>query len=318
MNDLLERYLGAVCSYFYGRKRHRVYNDLKKEIQSSVYQYDDLEAMLVNYGHPRCVALSYGYRPILNHTYNPKIVVFVERLIFMVSGIYLFFSTLYYLQQFNCLPFQSTQHVVSTIYMSTIITWLLSNPVVIMLMIALLSCLILFLLDKRHPADQTPIPKWNIKTLNSLPHQSHYPYRTTETIFMFIFGLYFLTYTLFFSSDIILVIQHESFQMIHLMTYFFQPFIMIILVDYFIDITKKRYTKKYLKYSSLINLFTLSSLIIFIYNSYFLKDYLLPFHISFEYTLVNIFILGAIFMISMISLYKLMRNLKSYRSLFRK
>lgn len=318
MNDLLERYLGAVCSYFYGAKRHRVYNDLKKEIQSSVYQYDDLEAMLVSYGHPRCVAMSYGYRPILNHTYNPKVVVVFEKIIFMVSGIYLFFSTLYYLQQFNCLPFQSTQHVVSTIYMSTIITWLLSNPVVIMLSISIVSCLILFLLDKRNPTDQSPQPKWSIQMLNSLPHQSHYPYRAVETIFMIIFTLYFLAYTLFFSSQIILVIQHESYQMIHLMTYFFQPFIMIIFVDYFIDITKKRYTKKYLKYSSLINLFTLISLIIFIYNSYFLKDYLLPFDVSFEYTLVNIFILGAIFMILMISLYKLIRNLKSYRSLFRK
>ena len=27
MNDLLERYLGAVCSYFFGRKRQYVYHD---------------------------------------------------------------------------------------------------------------------------------------------------------------------------------------------------------------------------------------------------------------------------------------------------
>ncbi|MEG0275526.1 MAG: hypothetical protein RR630_00710 [Coprobacillus sp.] len=318
MNDLLERYLGAVCSYFNGPKRHKVYRDLKREIQSSVHQYDDLEAMLVSYGHPRCVALSYGYRPLLNHTFNPKVVVFVEKLVFIVSGIYLFFSTLYYLQQFNCLPFQTTQHVVSSIYMSTFFTWLLSNPFVIMLSISVISCIIFFLLDRKYPADLSPLEHWNIETLNSLPHQSHYPYRITETVFMVIFTLYFFIYTLFFSSDTILIIQHESYQMIHLMTYFFQPFIMIIFVDYFIDMTKKRYTKRYLKYSSLINLFTLSSLIIFIYNSDLLKDYLLPFGVSFEYTLVNIFILGAIFMISLISLYKLMRNLKSYRSLFRK
>ena len=31
MNDLLERYLGAVCSYFLGPKRHRVYTDLKEQ-----------------------------------------------------------------------------------------------------------------------------------------------------------------------------------------------------------------------------------------------------------------------------------------------
>ncbi|MEG0366778.1 MAG: hypothetical protein RR585_08080, partial [Coprobacillus sp.] len=77
-------------------------------------------------------------------------------------------------------------------------------------------------------------------------------------------------------------------------------------------------TKKYLKYSSLINLFTLVTLATFIINSQFLKNYLLPLDISFEYSLVNFFIIGAIFTISFISLYKLIRNLKSYRSLFRK
>lgn len=318
MNDLLERYLGAVCSYFNGPKRHQVYNELKNEIQASAHQYDDLEAMLISYGHPRSVALSYGYRPILNHTYNPKVIIFVEKLVFIVSGIYLFLSTLYYLQQFNCLPFQSTQHVVSSIYMSTFFTWLLSNPFLIMLTISIISCVIFVLLDKAHPVAQEEESIWTVKQLNSLPHQSHYPYRITETVFMILFTLYFFVYTLFFSSEIILVIQHESYQMIHLMTYFFQPFIMIIFVDYFIDITKKRYTKKYLKYSSLINLFTISSLFTFIYNSDLLKDYLLPFNNSFEYTMVNTFIIGALFMISMISLYKLVRNLKSYRSLFRK
>ena len=46
MNDLLERYLGAVCSYFFGRKRQYVYHDLKTQISQSVHQYEDMEDLL--------------------------------------------------------------------------------------------------------------------------------------------------------------------------------------------------------------------------------------------------------------------------------
>ena len=34
MNDLLERYLGAVCSYFLGPKKHYVYFDLKNLLKN--------------------------------------------------------------------------------------------------------------------------------------------------------------------------------------------------------------------------------------------------------------------------------------------
>ena len=125
---------------------------------------------------------------------------------------------------------------------------------------------------------------------------------------MIIFIIFFICYGIFFSSDMIIQIQHESYQMIHMMTYFFQPFIMIIIFDYFIDMTKKIYTKKYLKYNFLINLFTIVSLSIFVINSQFLSDYLLPMT-YFQYILVNTFIILALFFIYSISLYKLIRNI---------
>jgi hypothetical protein len=318
VNDLLERYLGAVCSYFLGPKRHRVYTDLKEQIQKSAHHYDDLEDLLVSYGHPRSVALSYGYRPFLQHIYNPKIVNFIEKTVFIVSGIYLFFSTLYYLQQLNCLPFQSTEHVTATLNTSTLLTWLLSHPFIIMGSIAVISFIALIILDYKNRVTQEIDPLWSLDKLYKLPHQSHYPSHIAETVLMIIFTIFFSIYAIFFSRDIIMQIQHESYQMIHLMTYFFQPFIMIIFVDYIIDMTKKRYTKKYLKYSTAINIFTLTALTIFVVNSGFLKDYLLPLNINFNYTMVNVFIMSALIMIYMISLYKLLRNLKSYRSLFRK
>lgn len=318
MNDLLERYLGAVCSYFFGRKRQFVYQDLKNQISQSAHQYEDMEDLLMSYGHPLSVAYSYGYRPTLFHRFNPHIVNLIEKFVFLISGIYLFFSTLYYLEQFGCLPFQSTNHVVTTMNTSSLITALLSYPILTMIGIIAIAFIILAILDKKYSISQDLDLNWNLEILDRLPHPSHYPNHSVETIFMFIFIIFFIAYAIFFSSDLIIRIQHESYQMIHMMTYFFQPFIMIIIFDYFIDMTKKIYTKKYLKYSFIINLFNIVSLSVFVINSHFLNNYLLPYNMNFEYMLVNAFIIIALCFIYFISLYKLFRNIKSYRSLFKK
>lgn len=318
MNDLMERYLSAVCSYFMGPKRKVIYKDLKKQLQANAKNYDNLEDLLIDYGHPRSLALSFGYRPFISHIYNPKVVNLIERIVFSLSFIYLFFSTLYYLQQLNCLPFLSTQQIASTLNDSTFLTWILLHPMIVMSGIFIIAALELFILDYKNSLKQEHDLKWDLKTLYKLCPPSHYPYHVIETIFIIIFTIFFFFFSLFFTSHKILEIQHASSQMIHLMTYFFQPFIMIIYLDYIIDLTKKKYTKKYLKYSSFINLFTIVALITFIVNSEYLQYYLLPLNITFSYFLVNFFIIGAISIILFISLYKLLRNIKSYRSLFKK
>lgn len=318
MNDLLERYLGAVCSYFFGRKRQLVYQDLKEQIGQSVHQYEDMEDLLMSYGHPLSVAYSYGYRPTLFHRFHPKAVSIIEKFVFLISGIYLFFSTLYYLEQFGCLPFQSTNQVVTKINTSSLITALLSYPILTMMGIIIIAFCILALLDKKYPINQDLDLHWELTDLDQLPHPSHYPNHTIVTLFMIVFCIFFIAYAVFFSSDLIIKVQHESYQMIHMMTYFFQPFIMIIIFDYFIDMTKKIYTKRYLKHSFIINVFTIISLTIFVINSHFLNHYLLPYNKNFEYTLINAFIIIALCFIYFISLYKLVRNIKSYRFLYKK
>lgn len=318
MNDLLERYLGAVCSYFLGPKKHYVYFDLKKHIQSSVKHYDDMEDLLVSYGHPRSVALSYGYRPLFQHVFNPQIVNCIEKRVFIISEIYLFLSTLYYLYQFNCLPFLTDYHIITTIHSSTFFTFILSNPILVMGSIIIISFIYLLICDKQNPVNQEFDPQWSLQKLYKLPHQSHYPDHMFETLFMFLFTIFFMSFVIFFSRDVIMQIQHESYKMIHMMTYFFQPFVMMIYLDYVVDMTKKVYTKKYLKYSSLINLYNIITLSIFVINSHFLKDYLLPFQSNTNYTSVNIFIITALILIYSISLYKLFRNIRSYLSLFKK
>ena len=315
MDDLLERYLGAVCSYFITPSRKHVYKDLKKQIQSSMYQYESLEDLLISYGHPRSVALGYGYRPITQHIFNKQIVDLVEKTVFAISGIYLFFSTLYYLQQLNCLPFQQTKHVVAAIDSSNLITWLLSHPIFVLTTFALTSLLILILLEHKYKVPQELVLPWTKEDLYALPHQSNYPKHTVETILMIIFSIFFLSYHAFFAREVIYQIQHESYQMIHIMTYFFQPFMMIIYFNYVMDMSRKMYSRKYLKFSSLIDLFIIISLSIFIINSKLLKDYLLPFQ-DINYIFIDIFIIGALIMIYTIASYKLLCNLKAYKYLF--
>lgn len=317
MNNLTERYIGAVCSYFTILKKKKVQKDLEETLEREASHYENEEDMLLDFGHPKSVALGYGYRPFTPFSFHPKIISRVEKYIYGISGIYLFLSTFYYLYQFKVLPFQSTNTVVSSLSSSNFFTMILSKPIPVMLLIALFSLLALFILNNNSDESYKNI-QWDLETLQSLPHPSHYPNHLAETVLMIIFGLFFFLFTLFFSREVILFIQHSSYQMIHLMIYFFQPFIMIILFDYFIDMTKKIYTRRYIVYTTIINLFILLSLSIFIIKSDFLKDYLLPSQISIEYSMVNFFIIGALVLIYLISFYKLVRNLRSYLLLFKK
>ncbi len=314
MNEIQERYIGAVCSYFLGNKRKKVYKNLKENIEKT--QYDDLKQTLIQYGHPFSVALSYGYKPLFYHLFNKKVVYDVERNSFIISGIYLVVSTLYYLQQFNCLPFFSNHKIFEDINSSSLISWILIHPFYILGSIFLIAIICLFIMDHKHAVSQKRTLKWDIDELNKLPHSSHYPNHTFNSYLIVLFILYFIIYSLIFSSSMIIEIQHSTYQMIHLMTYFFQPFILMILFDYFIDMTKKTYTKRYLTATISINIFIVVALSIFIINTSFLKEYLLPFSLNIKFDFVNFLIIGALLFIFGISLYKLICGIRSYRSLF--
>lgn len=317
MNDLIERYIYAVCAYFYGPKRKKVYMDLKQNIYNSYHSNKDAEKLLLEYGHPRSVAYCYGYREIFEHIFNPKIVSLIELFIFFFSIIYLFFSTLYYLYCLNCLPFQTSIQPYPIINSTNILSLFLCYPFFVIGIVTIVSAAILFILDYKYPVSQARNLSWNKEQLYNLPYPNYYPNHYIESLLMLVFCLYFLTYSIFFTQDFIMKIQHESYQMIHLMIYFFQPYIMIIIVDYFIDLTKKAYSKNYLKCSNIINIFIFLSLSLFVYNSHFLKDYLLPINLNKFYILINFFIIGALFFIYLMSIYKLLRNIKSYYSLFK-
>ena len=316
MNDLLERYLAAVCSYFIGPKKEAVYQTLKSEIKKSAKHYDDLEDLIIQYGHPRSVALSYGYRPFMTHIYNPKIYIKIQKYMFTFAFIYLILSTLFSLYQLDYLPFIPKHEFIT--HAQKLFPWIFTHTTLIMIGIALVSIFLLIMLDKKYPVNQVYDLTWNQNSLAALPHPSRYPSHFIETILMFVFAMYFLGFYIYFNSSTIIHVQNTTYQMIHLLTSFFQPFVMMILFDYIVDLTKKTYTRNYLKYSIMINIFILIALIFFILNSGYLKDFLLPMNGIYHYATINFLIMGAIILISFISLYKIIRNFKYYSSLFKK
>lgn len=316
MNDLLERYLAAVCSYFVGSKKETVYQTLKIEIKKSAKHYDDLEDLIIQYGHPRSVALSYGYRPYVTHIFNQKINLKIQKYMFTLAFIYLVISTLFSLHQLDYLPFITNHSFI--MHAEEFFPWILTHSTLIMIGIALISMLLLVTLDKKYPVDQTYDLTWNQDSLVHLPHPSRYPSHLVETALMFVFAGYFLGFYIYFGSSTVIRIQNSTYQMIHLLTTFFQPFVMMIILDYIVDITKKTYTKKYLKYSSIVNIFILIALVFFIFNSNYLKDFLLPMNGIYHYVTINFLIIGAVSLMILISLYKIIRNFKYYYSLFRK
>ncbi len=312
MNELVERYLNAVCSYFVSKRKKIIYRDLKENIEDSMDQYDNIEELLVSFGHPRSMALQYGYRPFIMRRFNNQIISKTEKYLFIISSIYLFACSIFYLDQFNCLPITQYREIATTH------SWILTHPIIIIGLLSIIAIFAVCILDLRHSISQEVDYHFDKKNLNKLPCSSLYPNHRGEMFYMFIFLLFFLLYGMFFTSDVIVQIQNESYQMIHLMTNFFQPYIMLIIMDFFMDMTKHIYTKNYIRYSTIINAFTFIALTIFIVNSHFLDDYLLPFNYSVRYNLVNFFILGALVIIYIFTLYKLLRNTKIYFSSFRK
>lgn len=316
MNDIKERYLYAVSSYFIGRKRKQVYNDLNDELDALEDKYDNTESLLLSYGHPLSIAYTYGYRPLIGHQFNKRYIKKMERNFSIVLLAYLALCTTYYLYQLNCLPFFQTTGVSSTIKSNTILTWILTYPFFIILFIAAFCLILLVIDDLRHPVTQEKIIRWTRKELYDLPEIKRYPNQTISTYIMAIYLIYFVLYTIIFLSPLIIQIQNTTYQMIHLMVYFFQPYMLMIVFDYFADMTRKLYSKRYILYTTIINLFIFLSMSVFVVNSGFLKDYLLPFNMSYQFDFINLLIIISIIMIYMITIYKLTRNFNAYRKIY--
>ena len=239
-----------------------------------------------------------------------------EKLYFTFSFLYLFTSALFYLNELNCISF--VKNLNTSAILPSYIIWILSNPVIVLLMIALITYIIFLLCDKKNPVSQDYDLKWTKEDLFRLPHPSHYPDHLIDINIIIFFSVFFLVFTVFFNTDFVIEAQNLTQRMIHILVKFFQPFMTITILVHLLDMTKKLYSKKYLKYSIFINLFTFSTLTMFTINSNFLHDYLLPIRFNNFYIIVNTFIIGALLLLYFISMYKIVKNLRYYKYLYKK
>ena len=318
MNDLIERYLSAVCAYFIGKKQTYVYNDLKELLTSSQIDYEELEDKLIEFGHPRSMAYNYGYKPFTQHIFNQKKIHQFEKFFFSISFIYLFLSTLYYLQQLDALPFISETIVQKYIEIIPSIHWILTNPIFIFSCITIVMFLLFLLQDKKDSVTQSHDLNWSKKELHKLSRSATYPNHNTDLNILIVFSLFFIVYSLLFSSNAVFQIDPLSFSMIDLISNFFQPFMMTIFLTYALDLTKKHYSRRYLKYSIFICFITLVGLSIFVVNTQFMNNYLLSIHDGTMYLIINICNITALILLYIVSLYKFIVSIQYYRQLYKK
>ncbi len=318
MNDLIERYVKAVCAFFIGKKQTYVYNDLKDQLSSCASDYEELEDKLIEYGHPRSMAYNYGYKPFTQHIFNQKKVHEFERAFFSVSFIYLFLSTLYYLQQLNALPFINSNKTGEYFKAIPLIHWILTYPIFVLSCVTIIIFLLFLIQDKKESVTQLYDLKWTSKELEQLAHPSTYPNHNTDLKILIVFSVFFVVYCLLFSSNAIFQINPLSFSLVDLISNFFQPFMMTIFLTYVLDLTKKHYSRRYLKYCIFICFITIVGLSVFVVNTQFMSNYLLSSSEGIQYLIINIFNIIAVILLYLVSVYKFIMSIKYYKHLYKK
>ena len=317
MNDLIERYISAVCAYFIGKKKHIIYNDLKENLTASDLDYEELENKIIEYGHPRSMAYNYGYKPFTQHIFNQKKVHQFEKAFFSISFIYLFLSTLYYLQQLNALPFFSSDITGDYLKAIPAIHWFLTHPIFVFSFMSMIIFILFLIQDKRASTTQSFDLRWTKKELDNLASPSTYPNHDADLFIVIVFSIFFIIYTLLFSSNIVFQIDPLSFSLIDLISDFFQPFMMSIFLTYVLDLTKKHYSRRYLKYSIFICFITIIGLSVFLINTNFMSNYLLADSQGILYSIINIFNLIAVTLLYLVALYKFIVSIRYYKNLYK-
>ena len=317
MDSLIERYVYAVGSYFHGRHRDHICQQIRSDIEHMNTIENDTEKVILSFGHPKSLAYSYGYRDFSQHVYNPRILNNIKTFFYGSSVIYLFLSILTNLYRLNSLPFQTSIQT-DLLKRCHLLFSFFSYPFLVIVLLGLFSIVVLFLFDYKYPVEQTYHLTFTKKELYELPSINHYSHRDFETCITILFALYFFIYTLFFHQDIIMKIQNESYQMIHLMINFFQPYILMIFIEYIYDMSKRTYSKRLLRYSHLNNFIVFISISFFIYKSHFLSEYLLTSSTNIYYVMINFFIIFSFIFIYFMLLYKILRGIKARYTLIKK
>ena len=110
----------------------------------------------------------------------------------------------------------------------------------------------------------------------------------------------------------------KKFSLVDLISNFFQPFMMTIFLTYILDLTKKRYSRRYLKYCVFICFITIIGLSVFIVNTHFMSNFLLSNINGSVYDIINAFNIMAFGLLYLVAIYKFISSVKFYKDLYKK
>lgn len=299
--DLKKNYIASVSSYFHLNNKLKIEEKLSQLMDECIDHYESEEDMLISFGHPKSIAYTYGYRPLLiSFTPHHKIIKTFEYIFFFLLDFYLILCSAYYMYVFGYMP---SFKIFKLIYSHSILLVLIQEPFLTMCSISIIILMILCLIDTTKPLGKEDLT-WNAEKLHALPSYKVYTYHKHETFFMGLFIAFFFLFALFYIFNGLGF--HHAHINVRMIYYFLQSYIALIILSYILDLSKRIYDKKYLISSLISQIVTIVSLNYAVYQSHFLQHFLYP--IKNGFLINNVFLILAVLAIEGICLFKIIKN----------
>lgn len=304
METIQKNYLAYVCSYFHLGKKIQVRKELTQEMADHLHEYDSVEDMLIHFGHPKSLAYTMGYRPILTHQFHPDLQNAFTYTLMILFDLFLLLSSYLYLAAFGYINAPTLfAKIVNHQYLSL----LFEHPFVASCILFSLVIALFVIRDNIRKDKVEEDLSWNKEKLYAIPSYRTYSHHLYETILMGIMTLFFIAFGGFFISNVVSY-NTSAHATIDVIFYFIQPYVAIIYLSYFLDLTKRNYTKGYLILSFITNLLTFIPVNIAVIQSKFLTDFMLPVRERSANSVINTFVVSAVILIEVIIIFKLIKN----------
>lgn len=304
MDILTKNYLAYVCSYFHLRKKIQVRKELSQELKQCAHRYKNTEDLLLHYGHPKSVAYTMGYRPLISRSFDPELVNRFTYTLLLLFDIFLLISSFVYLDAFGYIPNISLYTLVVN---HPTVSLFFQHPLFTLGVLICLFLIIFVIADMSQKNEITEDLSWNEEKLHAMPNYHTYSHHLYESLFMVVFVVFFIVFGLFFIANFVHY-NRSAYNQIRLIFYFVQPYVGIIFLSFLVDLTKRNYEKNYLILSFITNLLTFIPVNIAFLRSHFLTDFMLPIAQRSANSVINTFVIMAVGMIEFIIIFKLIKN----------
>lgn len=304
MNELSKNYIAYVCSYFHLGKKIKVRKELTKQIEENEHDYYSLNDELVSFGHPKSMAYTMGYRPLLTHQFHRDLLGKFTYILLVFFDLLLLIASFFYLATFGYIY---APHFISNIMSHKYISLFFIHPFLCICIAFALFLMVFVIADCTRKDKVEEDLSWNLERLKNIPSYRTYSHHLYESIMMVAITIYFIVFALFFTMNIV-DYNKSTNALIRTIFYFLQPYLATIYLSYFLDLTKRTYNKAYLIMSLITNFLILIPVNIAVIRSQFLTDFMLPVATRSANGLINVFVVTAVIAIEGIVIFKMFKN----------